>query len=222
VSETFERVLSPELATLPRGRHNLTREQVRSTQRTRMLLAMVEAVAEKGYVNTSVADVIGGARASRETFYEHFENKQDCFLAAYDEAVRRLTEMMRRALLPGDAPAVRFERALEAYLDAIASQPGLGRTFLIEVYAAGPEAWERRAQVMDRVSEVIFELLREDPAIALLPDPRFAARALVGAIIMMVTGLVAAGDYAALPALTAPIMELLRALTGGLTARELQ
>jgi AcrR family transcriptional regulator len=222
VSETFERVLSPELATLPRGRHNLTREQVRSTQRTRMLLAMVEAVAEKGYVNTSVADVIGGARASRETFYEHFENKQDCFLAAYDEAVRRLTEMMRRALLPRDAPAVRFERALEAYLDAIASQPGLGRTFLIEVYAAGPEAWERRAQVMDRVSEVIFELLREDPAIALLPDPRFAARALVGAIIMMVTGLVAAGDYAALPALTAPIMELLRALTGGLTARELR
>jgi len=212
VSEPFESVLSPELAVLPRGRHHLTREQVRGSQRARMLLAMVGAVAAKGYANTSVADVIGSARASRETFYEHFENKQDCFLAAYEETVRQLTQIMQRALVAGDAPAARFERALEAYLAAMASEPGLARTFMIEVYAAGPDACKRRAEVLNRFGDVVYEVLGEDAAIARLPDPRFAVRAIVGAISTMVTGLVAAGDYAALPALKAPIMELLRAL----------
>ena len=79
-------------------------------------------------------------------------------------------------------------------------------------YAAGPDACKRRAEVLNRFGDVVYEVLGEDPAIARLPDPRFAVRALVGAISTMVTGLVAAGDYAALPALKAPIMELLRAL----------
>ncbi len=212
VSETFEGGPSPELAVLPRGNHNLTREQVRGTQRARMLRAMVQAVSEKGYVSTSVADVVAGARASRETFYEHFENKQDCFLAAYDEAVLRLTQTMQESLNPDAPPQVRFERALEAYLDAMASEPGLARTFMIEVYAAGPDAWKRRAQVLDRFGEVAFEQLRTEPAIARLPDPRFAVRALVAAISAMVTGLIAADDCAALPALKEPILELLGAL----------
>jgi AcrR family transcriptional regulator len=215
MSASVDTAANPELAVLPRGRHSLSREQVRASQRARMLHAMVEAVAEKGYLSTSVADVIARARASRETFYEHFENKQDCFLAAYDEAVRRLTETMQGSLVADDPPAVRFERALERYLNAMASEPGLARTFMIEVYAPGPAAWKRRAQVLDRFGEVVFEQLRGEPAIARLPDPRFAVRALVGAISAMVTGLVAEGDYDALPALKAPIMQLLAALWHG-------
>src|SRR6266576_1786673 len=104
MSELAQSASRPEFAVLPRGRHHLTREQVRASQRGRMLLEMVEAVAAKGYASTSVADVIAGARASRETFYEHFENKQDCFLAAYDEAVLQLTQTMQGALLTSDPP----------------------------------------------------------------------------------------------------------------------
>ena len=215
MSAPLETTANPELAVLPRGRNSLTREQVRASQRARMLRAMVDAVAQKGYASTSVADVIGGARASRETFYEHFENKQDCFLAAYDEAVRRLTEAMQGAAAGGAPPAERFEQVLGRYLDAMAAEPGLARTFLIEVYAAGPDAWRRRAQVLDRFGEVVYELLAGDPAVARLPDPRFGVRALVGAISAMVTGLIAAGEHAAVPALKAPIMQLL----GGLPAR---
>jgi AcrR family transcriptional regulator len=212
MSASLDAAANPELTVLPRGRHSLSREQVRASQRARMLRAMVDAVARKGYASTSVADVIGGARASRETFYEHFANKQECFLAAYDDTVLRLTQIMRGTLLADDPPAIRFERALDTYLNAMASEPGLARTFMIEVYAPGPDAWKRRAQVLDRFGDVVFEQLRTEPAIARLPDPRFAVRALVGAISAMVTGLVAAGDYDALPALKAPIMELLAAL----------
>jgi TetR/AcrR family transcriptional regulator len=212
VNASLDTAASGELAVLPRGRHGLSREQVRASQRARMLRAMVDAVAEKGYVSTSVADVIAGARASRETFYEHFENKQDCFLAAYDEAVLRLTETLQGAAAEGAPAARRFEQVLERYLDAMAAEPGLARTFLIEVYAAGPDAWRRRAEVLDRFGDVVYELLAADPAIARLPDPRFGVRALVGAISAMVSGLIAAGEDAAVPELKAPIMELLGSL----------
>src|SRR6195256_1200113 len=83
---------------LPRGRHRLSRDQVLASQRGRMLAAMAEAVAEKGYVGTAVADVIERAGVSRETFYEHFSSKEDCFLAAYDTGVEALHEVMGAAL----------------------------------------------------------------------------------------------------------------------------
>jgi AcrR family transcriptional regulator len=209
--------LSSESLTLPRGRHNLSREQVRATQRERILAGMVEALAENGYARTTVADVIARAHTSRETFYEHFANKQECFLAAYERAVAELTAAMRAPLsaFPGavdESRGSRFENALGAYLEAMASQPGLAHTFMIEVYGAGPDAWKRRAEVLERFGDVVFELAREEPAIAALPDPRFAVRALVAAISAMVTGLIAAGDYEALPGLRDPIMELVGAL----------
>src|SRR2546423_8736501 len=150
---------SGEHQLLPRGRHNLSRAQVRATQRERLLEGMVEALAEKGYARTTVADVIARAHASRETFYEHFENKQACFLAAYERAVDELTAAMRASLTDdppspsagAEAGSRRFENALGAYLEAMASQPGLAHTFMIEVYSAGPEAWKRRAQGVARV-----------------------------------------------------------------------
>ncbi len=204
--------LTNDHAVLPRGRHNLPREHVRATQRERILAGMVQSLAEKGYARTTVADVIARAHTSRETFYEHFENKQACFLAAYEQAVREMTETMRAPLSDAQEPQARFETALGAYLDAMAAQPSLAHTFMIEVYGAGPEAWKRRSEVLDRFADVVYELVRDQPAIAALPDPRFAVRALVAAISSMVTGLVAAGDYEALPALRAPIMELIGAL----------
>src|SRR3954470_22993998 len=81
-----------EVHQLPRGRHRLTREEVQTSQRERMLLSMAEAASVKGYAKTTVADVIKRARVSRETFYEHFSDKEDCFLAAYDEAVNHVLE----------------------------------------------------------------------------------------------------------------------------------
>ncbi len=202
---------TPEVAVLPRGRHHLTREQVRASQRGRLLLGMAESVAEKGYARTTVADVLARAGASRETFYQNFANKQECFLAAYDESVGQLTAILLAAIEPPQPPMIRFERALTAYLDAMATEPALAHTFLIEVYAAGPEAWQRRADVLDRFGDVVFEIVRSDAALGKLPDPRFAAQAIVGAISSLVTGRVAAGDYAALPQLKTPIMEFIGA-----------
>ena len=104
-----------------------------------MLGAMALAVHEKGYTGTAVADVVAGAGVSRETFYQHFADKEACFLAAYEVAVGTMRQTMGDALAgrPTD-PLARLDRALHAYLDLLASEGAMDRVFLVDVYAAAP------------------------------------------------------------------------------------
>src|SRR5579875_630056 len=96
MSPAAQRARSGPAATrpLPRGRHRLSRDEVLASQRGRMLAGVAEAVAEKGYNRVSVADVISRAGVSRETFYEQFTDKEDCFLRALDAGVAGLLEVL--------------------------------------------------------------------------------------------------------------------------------
>ena len=148
-------------AVLPRGRYAAPRAVVRETQRARMLEAMVEAVAEKGYARVAVADVIERAGVSRKTFYEQFANKEECFLAAYDAGVDRLLAAIDAApaeLAPDWLAAAR--RAVEVYLEAMAAGPAFARAFLIEVLAAGPRALARRDAVQERFAAQLAAIHR--------------------------------------------------------------
>lgn len=201
---------------LPRGRHGLTRAEVAASQRRRVLEAMAETVAEHGYVRTSVADVVARAGVSTKTFYQQFRDKEDCFLAAYDAGVEVLIDVMRAALEPAtDDPLTRFERALRAYLTLLATETAFARTFLIEVYAAGPRALERRFGVQRLFVDFVVDVLG---AAAGRPfasdDQRFACEALVGAVSSLVTRPVAAHRYDELPALGVPISKLVRRYVG--------
>ena len=202
---------------LPRGRHSLSREQVRSTQRGRLLLAMAEAAAEKGYAQTTVADVLTRAGVSRETFYEHFANKEACFLAAYEASVGAIAGLLgERASAGGGDARERLGRLLTAYLDALASEPALARTFLVEVYAAGPVATRRRAEVQRDFADLVLAALQVDGPLAGLDDPAFAVRALVGAISSLVTMTVLEDRADELPELATPILALVdRLLAAG-------
>ena len=91
------------LKVLPRGRHAAPREVVAESQRERVLVGMADAVAAKGYANVAVADVIERAGVSRRSFYEHFTNKEDAFLAAYDAGVTGLLDAIA-ADVGGDRP----------------------------------------------------------------------------------------------------------------------
>ncbi|MEA2379823.1 MAG: hypothetical protein QOD13_3730 [Thermoleophilaceae bacterium] len=74
---------------LPRGTHGLDRDVVEASQRTRLLEAVGRAVAERGYAAATIDDVVRGAGVSKKTFYDHFADKQECFLAAYEAASQR-------------------------------------------------------------------------------------------------------------------------------------
>jgi AcrR family transcriptional regulator len=191
---------------LPRGRHRLSREEVETSQRSRMLLALAMAMSEKGYVSTSVADVIKRAGVGRETFYQHFSSKLDCFMSAFDVAGDLLMERIEQVIGRAEGTRIeRFDQALTAYLDILAEQPAFARVFLVEVYAAGPDALERRAVLQDRIVDGLAELLG-----AYEPDDRFACQVLVSAMSAMVTGPVLADDPKAVRALRTRIVTLVR------------
>ena len=193
---------------LPRGRHAAPREIVVESQRGRMLLAMAAAVAEKGYARTVVADVIRRARVSRRTFYEHFANKEECFLAAYDEVVSWLLEAIAGAAADAGGDLVAAANAgSRAYVELLADHPDFARTFLVEVQGAGPAALARRAEVHRRFAGLLAEMYAR--ASGGLPEPpAHVFTAVVGAVNELVTEALVSRGPAALPELVGPIADI--------------
>jgi AcrR family transcriptional regulator len=182
-----------------------------------MLEAMAEAVAEKGYAATTVADVVGRAGVSRKTFYEHFSDKEDCFLAAYDACVDILMTRVVDAREGTGSWSEAMRSSLHSYLEVTASEPALARTFFVEVLAAGPRALERRAEVHERFAELsrnLHERARRDhPQLPELPPEAY--NAMVGAINELVFEFVRSGRTAELTKLEEPIYYLQLAVFAG-------
>ncbi|MFI7664075.1 TetR/AcrR family transcriptional regulator [Nocardia sp. NPDC049526] len=196
---------------LPRGRHGLPREEVIASQRERILSAMAEAMVENGYVGTSVAVILKRAGVSRETFYEQFRSKEDCFEAAYERAVELLIANIANAM-SGDArdatnPADpdRMGRILEAYFDGLIAEPAYAHLYLVEVYAVGSKAVARRAQLQESFVAMIADVLD-----ARTDQQRFACQTLAAAVSAMVTARVAIDDLPGLRALREPLLDLVR------------
>jgi AcrR family transcriptional regulator len=127
------------------------------TRRQLILEAMVRVVGRKGYKATSVADVIAEADVSRTTFYKHFEDKQECFLAAYD----LVTERVLSAVIANcDAEQPWLERmrvGLETVVEMFALDPELARTAIVEVAAAGADARQRHWNAVARFTEFLAD-----------------------------------------------------------------
>jgi len=127
------------------------------TRREAILEAMVRVVGRQGYRATSVADVIAEANVSRTTFYKHFEDKHDCFLAAYDMVVDRvLSEVV--AGCDADAPWLeRIRAGLSTVVEMFALDPELARTAIVEVAAAGAGARRRHWDAITRLTEYLAD-----------------------------------------------------------------
>src|SRR5665809_52726 len=142
---------------LPRGSHGLGRNVVAASQRARLLEAVGRAVAGKGYAAATIDDIVRGAGVSKMTFYEHFADKEGCFLAAYEAAAEELFRRVREAHETGGEWVQRTRAGIAAYLRWLAAEPALARVFLIEVAAAGPRAAEARERLRDRYAELMRE-----------------------------------------------------------------
>ncbi len=173
-------------------------------------------MAEKGYADTTVGDVLRRVHISRETFYQHFANKEECFLAAFDQASDLLIAVIEEALgPPGDEVLDRLDRVLAVYLDTLAGFPALARTFLIEVYGAGHAAVSRRIAVQERFAVAIADVITYGRRWRGGLEPAFIGRAVIGAVSALVTAHVDAGEYDRLPALRGQVMELAAAMLDG-------
>jgi AcrR family transcriptional regulator len=175
---------------------------------------MATALTERGYADISVADVVQHARVSKRTFYEHFADKEACYLATYsalsDDVLARIA-----AAGATDLPAEeRLVAATYAYLAALEERPALTRTFLTEIQAAGPEALRLRRSIHGRFAELLRLLVergrRERPGMRVI-SPEMAA-ALVGGINELVLLTLEEGRERLLGEIGGTVIELLRAV----------
>jgi AcrR family transcriptional regulator len=154
---------------LPRGRHGLPRELVVRSQRERLLAAVVRVTASNGYESTSVADILEEAGVGRESFYELFEDKRDCLLAAREVLIDHLEGTVREAYA-GPGPWVdRIRDALAATLVWFAADPAATRAMIVEFMMIGPVFREHIQADLRRFTALLDEGLGEAGAAPDLP-----------------------------------------------------
>ncbi len=128
-----------ELGPLPAGRHGFSREQVAHNQRERLLAGFATAVAEHGYNAVTITHITKAAAVSRRVFYENFEGKEECFLAAFDAVVDHIRELIAAAAAAeADWPRQAIAAARSA-LSFLAAEPDLARLCLVEAQSATPQ-----------------------------------------------------------------------------------
>lgn len=130
--------------------------------RSRLLTAMAIAVGERGYAATTVADVVRIARASRRTFYHHFEDRAECFLALGSELTEYALELVATASSSSQPDwRRRIDMALDAYLQTCAATPGLTRSYLLELFGVGDRGLAHRRMAMRRWAAQLRELVED-------------------------------------------------------------
>jgi AcrR family transcriptional regulator len=203
---------------LPSGRHGLAREVVAASQRTRLIDAMAQMVAEKGYPATTVADVVERAGVSRRTFYEQFDDKEACFLAAYDAGLEAVLRRIGEAVEVNPAAPWR-ERAragVESFLALLASEPAFAQALQVDILTAGPAALDRRTGMLVMFGGIwrnVHDRARaEEPALPPLPDEVFTI--LSAGLEELIRDCIRTRGAAALPELADPILRTVFAIFG--------
>ncbi|MCW3056335.1 MAG: transcriptional regulator, TetR family [Solirubrobacterales bacterium] len=169
--------MAPKVPTTPNAsprareaRRAARREQTRAEQRVALALAMIDAVAEKGYRESTVADVIARAGVSRKTFYQHFANKQECFLATYDQISARAIRRLEQAYQSAEGWPGRVEATIQELFEAAIENPGAMRVVLLDINALGQAGIERRERSRVHYERFIRDALELAPGKGTLSD----------------------------------------------------
>jgi AcrR family transcriptional regulator len=194
---------------LPAGRHGLPREFIAQNQRERIITAMVDTVAERGYNATTVAHITKAASVSRRTFYEHFADKEACFLAAYDMVADHIRASMRAAGESFTEWPQQVRAALATMLRFLAAEPELARLCMVEPVAAGGEIAARHRASMQGFVEILKAGRPEHSGSRPLPDA--TEETLVGGIVSLIVREISAGRTEDLEQLLPDLIELILA-----------
>jgi AcrR family transcriptional regulator len=171
----------------PGSESALASTRVAEIQRQRLLAAMAIVAGERGAANASVAHVVSRAGVSRRTFYELFEDREACFLAAFDQAVAHAAETVLPAYEGHARWRERVRAGLAALLQFLDAEPGMARLVVVEALGAGPRALEHRARVLAALIAAVDEG-RTAMSRTRLPKepPPLAAEGVVGAVFAIV------------------------------------
>jgi AcrR family transcriptional regulator len=184
---------------LPSGRQDLAEPLVARSQRERILTAMAETCAKKGYGASTIRDICEAAGVSRATFYELFKDKEDCFHAAMELSLADAMGSVVAVYSPDKPWATMVRDAAAAFLDLLASRPTFARMALVEAPAAGTRAFELYASGK-RVLQSLLDRGRDDP-VEEQAIPSSAGRAALSAAESLIVGQILAGNTSRLPEL---------------------
>lgn len=202
---------------LPRGRHGLPRELVARSQRERLLAAVVRVTAVRGYESTSVADILEEAGVGRESFYELFEDKEDCLLAARGILVDDLVESVKAAYAEPGPWVGRVRNGLAAMLDWFAADPAAAKVVVVELAAVGTASRDLFRADFGRFTRLLEDGLDGGDGVPGLPQATSLA---VGGVLARVYGEVVRDRTTELPRLLPELTyELLVPFVGEEAAR---
>jgi AcrR family transcriptional regulator len=203
VSDGIDRDGNPR----PGAAHDLGRERVTEIQRARILGAMVEECAVRGAANVTVAHVVERAGVSRRTFYELYSDREDCFLAAFDDGIARACRYVLDGYDPTARWAERCRTALTGLLSFLDVERGMGQLLIVGSLGAGASALERRRRVLAQMIAVIDQGRTESKAAAELPP--LTAEGIVGGVLSVLHSRLLEQSSGPLIALTGPLMGMI-------------
>jgi AcrR family transcriptional regulator len=188
-------------------------------QRVRIIAALAQESSEQGYQQVTVADIVSRAGIARNTFYENFRSKEDCFLATQEYAMTAALERVVAAAGELGNWADRVCAGLTAFLEYVAEEPALARTCMVEALSAGPAAVERY-EGSQQAFVSLFKLGRDvSPHGGQLPET--LEEAIIGGVFWIVYQRLAVGEVAAIPGLLPELTEFaLTPYLGAEAARE--
>ena len=189
---------------LPKGTHGLDPELVRRDQRARLRAAMVELVAAKGYPSVRISDLARLAHVSSPTLYDLYSDKEELFLATYEEQTLRAAEVILSAYQAQSDPRRRLDAAMLAFAELAASDPP-GVSLLVQgAFGAGTNALERRGRTLQALETGIQATLDQ----GLPPAPGdLTIKAILGGIREVTAGRLGDGRHGELPGLAGPLSD---------------
>jgi AcrR family transcriptional regulator len=146
---------------LPRGPHGLARDVVLASQRGRLLSAFVSLAADRGVAAVTISDIVREAGTAKRTFYEHFSDKDDCFLQAFEVASELMVGTVVDTVAAEPDPVLRIDRGARAYLEALVLYPEFTRLFLTHMRAGGPQLAQRWTAWVESLANVLVQWREE-------------------------------------------------------------
>jgi AcrR family transcriptional regulator len=194
-----------DLGPLPGGHHGLSREQILDSQRERLLAAMAHVVAARGYRATTITEVVKFASVSTRDFYEHFDGKEGCFLAAFDAVTDHLGTLITEAAAREPDWPHQVIAALRTALDFFAAEPDLARLCLLESVSATPAIAIRfREAVLACVPGLALGRAELADPDSLLPE---AESSIIGGAVSLATRSIITGKAEQIPGLLPDLVE---------------
>jgi AcrR family transcriptional regulator len=191
--------LPEHLSAKPAGRSRLPREVMLRHQRDRVLAVATEVIAKRGYNATTVDHIVSAASIGVGTFYEFFDNKEDCFLQAYERIVAQGREEIAAAIHPDRPWPEQACAGLAALLATIAARPLDARLALVEVQTAGPTALARHEETLAAIGPFLAAARRFSSVAKELPAT--LETALVGGVLWFLQQRIVMGEIAGIEAL---------------------